>query len=640
MSLPFVVSQGLAAGQSKLAGGFDVQWKTGQISSCRSRFIHPFSSSRSSALFSLRKAGTFRHRGRLSWLSVLARNCVLFLFLNLAALAAYGQSPADEQKNTVRGTVINQLTQASIPRALVYSLDNRYAAMTDGEGRFEFTVPKANANTDMGSIGSIGVSYGPMPAYRNDELRLFARKPGFLDDPRDRRETRAVAGSDVTIALLPEGLIKGRVTLSTGDAATGVNVQLFSRMVVDGMPRWMPTAAARVNSVGEFRFAELRPGSYRLATRELSDNDPLTTLPGGQRYGFPPVYFPGVSDFSSASSIEVATGGTVQVDLSLNRQPYYDVKIPVVNNGDINGGVNISVKGQRGPGYSLGYSGGGSNRIEGMLPSGNYVVEASTSGENSVTGSVNLRVTGGPVNGPEMRMVRTSSITLEVKEEFSETSYPATASWSDGQHTYDIHGARAYLQARTESADDVEEMRGGGYIRQPTRPNDDSLVIENLQPGRYWLRLTSSRGYVASATSGGVDVLHEPITIAPASTIPVEVTMRDDGGKIDGTIPTISQSISPDAMMMPHSPQAWVYCIPRPNSPGQFETLGVMGDGKFHSRVMAPGDYLLLAFSERQTFLAYRDPEAMKVYESKGQVVHVSAGQNTSVQLDVIPSSE
>jgi len=38
-----------------------------------------------------------------------------------------------------------------------------------------------------------------------------------------------------------------------------------------------------------------------------------------------------------------------------------------------------------------------------MLPNGNYVVEASTSGENSVTGSANLRVTGASVSGSEMR---------------------------------------------------------------------------------------------------------------------------------------------------------------------------------------------------------------------------------------------
>ena len=579
-------------------------------------------------------------------LGVPGGNCSLCLIFALAAVTAYGQaSPADESKNTVRGVVINQLTGTPIPRALVFSLDNRYATLTDGEGRFEFTLPKAGTTTDTGSRGGFSVigsqitSYGPMEG--NNGLLLMARRPGFLDD-RGRRQIRATPGDDVTIALEPEALIKGHVTLSTGEPAAGVNVQLFSKQVAEGLFRWVPNGVELTNSAGEFRFAELRPGSYRIATREFMDNDPLTMPPGGQRYGFPPVYFPGGSDFNSATTIEVTAAGTVEADFSLTQQPYYDVKIPVTNR-DINGGVAVLVQGQRGPGYSLGYN-SGSQTIQGMLPSGNYVIEASTYGANSVTGSVNLRVAGGPAHGSVMTMVPTSSISLEVKEEFSEKTSPISGveRWTaqDGrQHTYSLHGARLYLQARAEDAEDHEGMRREGSVRPPTRPNDDSLVIENLEPGRYWLRLTSSRGYVASATSGGVDLLHEPIAVAPASTIPVEVTMRDDGGTIEGTIPTIAQSgTKSGASLTPTWVQAWVYCVPRPNSPGQFETLGVSGDGKFQSQVLAPGDYLLLAFADRQEFLPYRDPEAMKTYESKGEVVHVSAGQTASVQLEVIPS--
>lgn len=582
-------------------------------------------------------------------LGVPGRNSILFLIVALAAVAAYGQaSPADESKNIIRGVVINQLTETPIPRALVYSLDNRYATLTDGEGRFEFSLPKANTTTDTGSMGNLSVLGSPTStngltgSYGNNTLLLMARKPGFLDDPRSRREIRATAGDDVTIALEPEALIKGRVTLSTGEAAAGVGVQLFFKQVADGLFRWMQNASVPTNSAGEFRFAELRPGSYRIATREFVDNDPLTMAPGAQRYGFPPVYFPGGSDFSSASTIEVTAGATVEADFSLTPQPYYDVKIPVTNS-DVSGAVAVLVQGQRGPGYSLGYD-SGSQTIQGMLPSGNYVIEASTSGANSVTGSVNLRVGGGPANGPVMTMVRTSSISLEVKEEFSEktSAISGMERWAgqDGRtHTYSLHGARLYLQARAEDADDHEVNRGAGSIRPPTGPNDDSLVLENLQPGRYWLRLTSSRGYVASATSGGVDVLHEPIVVAPAATIPVEVTMRDDGGKIEGTIPTIAQSgTKSGASLTPTWVQAWVYCVPRPNSPGQLATFAVSSDGKFQSQVVAPGDYLLLAFAERQLFLPFRDAEAMKAYESKGEVVHVSAGQSTSVQLEVVPS--
>lgn len=595
-------------------------------------------------MLSFRNTGTPPHLRPFAF-SVPHKSWSLLLIVALATAAAYGQASPDEPKSTVRGVVINELTQTPVPRALVHSLDNRYATLTDGEGRFEFTLQKADTNTRGGSFGTMSVgmgsviSYGPMGPSSNNMILLTARKPGYIDDPSARRDVVAVAGSDVAIALMPEALIKGRVTLSTGEPATGVSVTLFFRRVVNGLPRWMQTGSSRVNSEGEFRFADLQPGSYRLSTQEFMDNDPLVNLPGGQRYGCPPVYFPGASDFNSAGTVEISEGGTVQADLTLTQQPYYDVKIPVVSNPEISGGVSVSVKGQRGPGYSLGYN-SGSHKIEGLLPSGNYDVEASTSAESSLTGSVNLRVTRGPANGPTMTMVGTSSVSLNVKEEFAETSSPLNASWSDGTHTYSIHGARLYLQAQAENAEDLEEMRGGGSLRQPTGPNDDSMVIANLQPGRYWLRLSSTRGYVASATFGGVDVLHEPITVAPASTLSVDVTMRDDGGKIEGTLPAIAQSSTVDPVATPHSPPAWVYCIPRPNSVGQFETLVVSRDGKFHSRVMAPGDYLVLAFAERQPSLPYRDAEAMKAYESKGQIVHVSAGQDAVLQLDLIPGRQ
>jgi len=598
-------------------------------------------------LFSIRTiAGAFLYRHQFFSRSLSARSCVLLLISVFTVAAAFGQgSPIDEPKNTIRGTVINELTQAPIPRALVYSGDNRYATMTDGEGHFEFTLlkPSHDSGTDVSSRVVAFVGPGS-PAYnfqsnRDQTLMLFARKPGFLDDPRYRHETLALTGNDVTIALLPEGLIKGRVTLSTGEPGTSVTVQLSYRQVVDGLPRWTSSSSARVHSSGEFRFSDLRPGSDKLSTLESIDNDPLTTIPGGQRYGFPPVYFPGVSDFNSATTIEVAAGSTAQVDLSLVRQPYYDVKIPVAGS-EINGGVSLWVRGQRGPGYSLAYN-NGRQRIEGMLPNGIYTIDARTFGANSISGSVSLKVAGGPAIGTAMTMVPSSSISFDVKEEFTETRTPISATWSDGQHSYSLRGARLYLQARAENADDAEGIQGGGSTPPPAGPNDDSVVIENLLPGRYWLRLTTSRGYVASATSGGVDVLHEPITVAAASSISVDVTMRDDGGKIEGTIPTIAQSsASSDSPQSRLRPRVWVYCVPRSNNAGQLQILGVTGEGKFTSPALAPGDYLVLAFAEQQPFLPYRDAESMKAYESKGQPVHLSAGQTANVQVQVIPGSE
>ncbi len=250
---------------------------------------------------------------------------LLLTGLLVAGWIAVGQAPgqdlqANEQQKSVRGTVINAVTHAPIARALVYSLDNRFAMMTDIEGRFEFSLPKEDSQ-ESGALapGSYIVSsFGPA----NNRLGLMARKPGFLDNRRESGEIEASAGDEITISLMPEALIKGRVTLSTNDPATGVNVQLYLKELHDGLPRWVPGPSARANSAGEFRFAELPAGSYKLLTHELMDNDPVGTVPGGQLYGFPPVYYPGAADFAAAAPIELVAGQTVDADLSLTRQPY------------------------------------------------------------------------------------------------------------------------------------------------------------------------------------------------------------------------------------------------------------------------------------------------------------------------------
>jgi hypothetical protein len=468
----------------------------------------------------------------------------LLIILLAAACMSAGQASCqgqqtDNGQRSLRGIVVNAVSHEPIGRALVYSPDNRFAMLTDSEGHFEFTLPKVDSQSENRPTGELqpqGVwslgSAGGIPW-------LMARKPGFLDDPSEIRQPETSPGSGLTISLMPEALIKGRVILSTADVAIGVNVQIFSKQVQEGIPRWIPGLSVRANSNGEFRFAELMPGSYKLVTHELMDNDPAATVPGGQLYGFPPVYYPSATDFSAASTIQISAGQTFQADISLVRQPYYSVRIPVAN-ADANPGVNITVspQGHHGPGFSLGYN-AEKQRIEGLLPNGNYLVEAAMFGPISAAGAVNIAVAGGPVEGPGMTLMGNSSISVHVKEEFSATDWNGSGSTMAGGRAIRLRGPRLYLQVRAEGADDFEP-KSGGFLRPPTGPNDDSLVIENLASGRYWLRLSSSRGYVAAATMGGIDLLHEPLVVAPGSSTPIEITMRDDNAEIDGTVAGIT----------------------------------------------------------------------------------------------------
>src|SRR5690349_20118936 len=80
-----------------------------------------------------------------------ATSVLAILLVMIASLPGHASAQAlqaDESPLTIHGTVINAATNAPIGRARVSSADNRFASLTDGEGHFEFALPKANSDGD------------------------------------------------------------------------------------------------------------------------------------------------------------------------------------------------------------------------------------------------------------------------------------------------------------------------------------------------------------------------------------------------------------------------------------------------------------------------------------------------------------
>ena len=571
------------------------------------------------------------------------RILLLALFLVAPRSMTAQDSSESQAPDKIRGTVINQLTHEPIGRALVYSPDNRFATVTDSDGHFEFTVPKpTETGANRGPV-SYPVAYsGPI-----GPNALMARKPGFLEDPNTLQQHAAFAGSDLTISLLPEAIILGHVMASNSDPASNVSVQLFRRDVQDGMLRWHPAGMSRTNSSGEFRFAELQPGTYKVMTQELLDQDPEINKPRGQAYGFPPVCFPGVPDLASGASIDLAAGEKFQADIPLARQPYFQVSLPVVNT-ETGGGINVAVlaQGHPGPGYSLGYN-SGTHKVEGLLPNGTYLVELNSFGPPPAHGLASFVVANKAVESPSIPLALNGLIPIEVHEEFTSTDWNGSATYNiHGQAVHVQRGPRVYLNLWLEPADDFLQ-RGGASLRPPVSSGDEPLVIENVQPGRYWVRINTGRGYVQSLTSGGVDLVHQPLVVTSASHAPIEVTMRDDFATLDGTVMGLDPAnthetaglskatvaIGPSRV---NDAAAYIYCIPLPDSSGQFREFWASPDGKFTLPGMPAGSYRVLAFAHPHRNLPFRDPQAMQAYQDQGVVVRLAPGQTEHVQLQLI----
>jgi len=540
------------------------------------------------------------------------------LILGLSSAFGQGVQSQDLEQEMIHGTVVNSVTHEPIGRALVRSPAQQLAVLTDNDGHFALAVDVGDGKPQSGR------SWGNV---------LIARKPGFVAQPDEWYAV--VPGKEVTIALTPEALVIGHVLLPSSEAADRLQVEIYRRQVEDGQAHWISAGMTRTKSNGEFRFAELTEGSYKLLTRESLDRDPANVHPGSPVFGYPPVYFGNADDFSSADTIQLAAGQTVQAAISLIEQAYYPVKVPVANlpagAGII---VSVSPQGRKGPGYSLGYHGDG--QIEGLLPNGTYTIEASSSGRIAATGLVNITVKGGAVEGPRLIMLPNHAIPVEVKEEFTSPEDSGSPGASLRGPKTGLKGPKTYPTLYLDSADDVVEHRGVSLQSSPSA-RDDSLLIDNVPPGRYWVRVRSTRGYASSVTSGGIDLRHEPLVVPSSG--PIEITMRDDWAEVDGTVEGMgairAESANRSGLFSPE-----VYFVPQPDNPGEFRDARVAPDGKINSAQVPPGLYRVLAFDRPHSDLAYHDPEVMRAYEAEGQLIRLAPGPNEPLRLQVIASSE
>jgi hypothetical protein len=572
---------------------------------------------------------------------------------------------AELPASTIRGTVINNVTHEPIGRALVVSTDNRFAIRTDDEGHFEFTIPRPEANLGRSSSAQGTASFTAVADWMGSfPSRLMARKPGFLPGRNSTVNLQMGApDQEVTIALTPEAMIVGRVAFPTSDTSDRINVEVYQRRVQNGRAHWQPAATVATRSNGVFRFAELAAGTYKLFTHESLDRDPISFTSGSQLFGYAPIYYPTASDFAAAGTIILTAGQTFQAELSPVRQPYYPIKIPV-KNADAGAPIEVRVlmQGHRGPGYSLGYN-PQEQSIQGLLPNGTYTIEASSSAPGSATGYLNITVKGGPVEGATLALLPNGNMSVKVKQEFTATENreqdatsppPIIVSGSGlglrGGTAVTFEGGalsarRLLSNVMLEPADDFGPQGGNG-LRPPLSPQDDSLIIENVLPGRYRVRVDPARGYVSALTSGGVDLLKHPIVVASGGSTPaIEVTLRDDTAQIDGTVEDaatkvlaagLTNSAAPAfGRSVSYDPAAYVYCVPLPDSPARYTEISVSAEGKF-TYSLPPGAYRVLAFRHPQLDLEYHNAEAMRAYDSMGQVVRLVGGQRESLQLQLI----
>ena len=261
--------------------------------------------------------------------------------------------PARSETASIRGVVVDREGNA-LPRAFVElspfvpragalnsessGVQDQLRAITDSGGRFEFIeLEPQGYQLQVSKNGFV----------RTDALQSITTVDGdeLAVEPGDALE--------LTVQLERAGLIVGRVYGSRIQPLPRVRVRAFQlRTAEDGSVVRDAVASALTDDLGDYRFYWLTPGEYVVEASVSNSPAHHTSENMAPIIGYETVFYPGVKDWTLASSVVLSPGDQVSgIDLVLG-QP--SVSTQFVSDVQASGAVIGGIVTRDGSGESLG----------------------------------------------------------------------------------------------------------------------------------------------------------------------------------------------------------------------------------------------------------------------------------------------
>ena len=175
---------------------------------------------------------------------------------------------------------------------------------------------------------------------------LYGEKPGFLQEYY--RAGRATGrGTPLTLSegqlmkellfkLTPQGVISGKATDETGEPMDKVSIMVMRWGYSRGRRRLLPVGGALSNDLGDYRIANLKPGTYYLSAHRMAStvnrrilhaDVPTATLPETPEESYQTTYYPSSIDPAGAGALQVAPGSELRgVDIRFRKTRVFHVR--------------------------------------------------------------------------------------------------------------------------------------------------------------------------------------------------------------------------------------------------------------------------------------------------------------------------
>ncbi len=433
---------------------------------------------------------------------------------------------------------------------------------------------------------------------------------------------------DIEFRLLPAAAISGHIYDEDGDPVASARVSAMRLQFRQRQRTLTPAGSATTNDLGEFRIFGLVPGSYYVSgtsdrLRPGSMDTSVRGAEGAEDTVFPPTFYPGTSDPTLASPVELHPGDDFRgLDITLLSIRAVRIRGRIVNEA-ISGTpslryVNLESRGLVG-GFTTASETArrdGTFELRGVAP-GSYTLYAMIADERGRAYVGQVPVDVGATDIESLTIVVGPGVEI-----------PGRLHW-EGSPPADAPNLYVVLRPREVS----DFIRGGPAAKVG---KEGKLTLNGVSNGDYWIEVTGAPEpcFLKSARAGGSDVLESGLMVSGGvSPGALEVVMNCKGGVVEGVVLDSQQqpASSGRVVLVPEGSrrsQSQLFKATTPDQLGHFVLDGV-----------APGAYKLFAWEEIEPG-AYEDPQFLQAYERDGKPVEVEEGGQYSVQLELISADK
>lgn len=523
---------------------------------------------------------------------------VVLIALSAVAVAAQ-QSSATTYR--ISGKMVDAHTGAALARCSVQIADIKQRSagntVTSGEdGSFFFgSVPRGKYSLTASRRGYLTQSYEEHDQYST----AIAVGPRLVSE-------------GLTFRLMPEAVLSGTITDEAGEPIRGAQVRLYIDDDTDGTHSTQQRQSAMTDDRGFYEIASLRPGAYFLLITarpwyaQYSFNE--SSGESGQNaldVGYPPTFYPGVTDEDAATPIPVRGGEHLEASVMLSAQPSVHVRIALPP-GDAQGGVGAQISrtilGQTEvlP-AQFGIVNGNFVELQGILP-GHYQIAISKSSNTNPQESETRHFDADVLAGTEELNENTAAADVTIAARVvSQGKLPAGSGIS-------LHVPHSRAQQHYGTLD------------------ENGTVSIDVPPGTYEVGGHIPQMYLEKITAQDAVLNGRMLQVKAGSSPKLEITAGSGYGTIDGTAMRGGQPASGVMVLLaPEDPK---------NNQLLFRRDQSDSDGTFTLAQIIPGRYHLLAI-DRGWELEWANPKVLESFLPKSAAIEIHPNDQVKDSVQV-----